>query len=536
MNVAYDGLWLGTLFISLAIANVFVFLHYLHMFQLNGYKPRVQLRWLAGNKRDWLKKNGAAFAGFAAALLVSLTPAPKGLVLLLALLYVNAVSVGYWRHPRPKKPLVYTHRVKRLLAACAVLFLLGLVTLLGSTRFRAETATAYAAAAHVLAPWLVLLANWVNSPLEKRINRWYVEDARRLLAERPGLTTVGVTGSWGKTSTKFFLYKLLSLKYNVLMTPENFNTTLGVVRALREGLRPFHEVFICEMGARNPGDVAEICELVRPKFGVITSIGPQHLESFKTLENVVKTKFELADAVSGQSGGTVFLNLSSEPVRGEYARRRDNVPAAVSFGFAEDCGYRAAGIYVSEEGSSFILRFPDGTETPFKTRLIGEHNVANILAAVAVADRLGVARSALAAAVQRLESVPHRLQLIRGGRDLVIDDAYNSNAVGAKAALDALALFDGCKILVTPGMVELGERQDELNRALGVQAAAVCDFVALVGSRQTVSVRKGLMDAGFPQEKIFAAERLNQALAWVAGLNPEKRKVILLENDLPDNY
>jgi UDP-N-acetylmuramoyl-tripeptide--D-alanyl-D-alanine ligase len=526
-------LGLGALFVSLVFAHGFALARYLHMFQLNGYKLGVQLRWIARNKGDYLKKSGAGLTAIAVCLTAS--GVARGLALFLVLVYVNTVSVIYWKRPRPKKPLVYTNRVKRLLATHTVLFILGLVALSLAFHVGMEGLTAYMASMYALTPWFALLADWVNSPLEKRINRWYVEDARRLLTER--LLVVGVTGSWGKTSVKFFLSKLLSLKYNVLMTPENFNTTLGVVRALRERSRPFHEVFVCEMGARNPGDVAEICELVRPALGVITSIGPQHLESFKTLENVARTKFELADAVGRRPGGAVFLNLSSEPVRVERARRNwDGGPEAISFGFAEDCDYRAAGIRVSEEGTSFVLRFPDRMEILFETRLIGEHNVTNILAAVAVADRLGVARDALAAGVRRLESVPHRLRLIRSGDDIVIDDAYNSNAVGAKAALDALALFNGCKILVTPGMVELGERQDELNRTFGTQAGAVCDFAALVGGRQTASVRQGLKDAGFPQEKIFTAERLEQALAWVASIKSETRKIILLENDLPDNY
>jgi UDP-N-acetylmuramoyl-tripeptide--D-alanyl-D-alanine ligase len=139
--------------------------------------------------------------------------------------------------------------------------------------------------------------------------------------------------------------------------------------------------------------------------------------------------------------------------------------------------------------------------------------------------------------VRRLEGVPHRLQLIRSGRDLLIDDAYNSNAAGAKAALDVLAMFDGYKILVTPGMVELGARQDELNEKFGAQASEVCNFVVLIGKRQTKSLLKGLTDASYPENRIFVAEGLNEGLAKVAELDAfGMQKIILLENDLPDNY
>ncbi len=142
-----------------------------------------------------------------------------------------------------------------------------------------------------------MLADRMNAPMEKAINKKYIGEAKKIIEGMPELKVIGITGSYGKTSVKFYVEKLLSVKYNVLATPENYNTTLGVVRAIRERLLPTHEVFVCEMGARNVGDISEICELVRPSIGVVTSIGPQHLESFKTIENVVKTKFELIDSL-----------------------------------------------------------------------------------------------------------------------------------------------------------------------------------------------------------------------------------------------
>ena len=130
-----------------------------------------------------------------------------------------------------------------------------------------------------------------------------------MLQSCSNITVIGITGSYGKTSVKFYLNKLLSAKYNVLMTPESFNTPLGVVKTIRTSLKATHEIFICEMGAKNINDIKEICDIVHPKHGVITSIGPQHLESFKTVENVVKTKFELADAID--KNGMVFLNYEN---------------------------------------------------------------------------------------------------------------------------------------------------------------------------------------------------------------------------------
>ena len=161
----------------------------------------------------------------------------------------------------------------------------------------------------------------------------------------------------------------------------------------------------------------------------------------------------------------------------------------------------------------------------------------NITGAIAVSHTLGISMTELKPQVRRLECVPHRLQLIDKGNALVIDDAYNSNPSGTKAALDTLALITGFKILVTPGMVELGTKQDECNYIFGKNAAEVCDFVILVGKRQTESIKRGLDDAAYPADKIFIADNIGEALTKAYGLNShEQKKIILLENDLPDNY
>jgi UDP-N-acetylmuramoyl-tripeptide--D-alanyl-D-alanine ligase len=210
---------------------------------------------------------------------------------------------------------------------------------------------------------------------------------------------------------------------------------------------------------------------------------------------------------------------------------------SVSFALSPGADYAALDIRVSVSGSSFRVDLPGaGCRRRFDTRLIGKHNVRNLLAAIAVADRLGVDPDDMVLAVRRAEPVPHRMQIVRAGGMTLIDDAYNSNESGAEVALETLALFEGLKILVTPGMVELGKEQDDCNRRFGRRAAAVCDFVALVGERQTKSVREGLRDGGFPDEKVFAAPTLERAFARIAELGAAEPKVVLLENDLPDNY
>ena len=494
-----------------------------HMFQLNAYKPEVQLPWLKRNfLTGYLPRHGLAVVVLLGAAIFS--PTGAGLS---ALIFFGGQA--YLNRPRPaKKAFVPTARVKRMMAANLVLTIL---LLAASLAWGGAWLTVIPALLILAAPLMMLLANAVNSPLEKAINQWYINDAKRILAARPDLVVIGVTGSYGKTSTKHFLTKLLSAKYNVLMTPESYNTTLGVVKTIRTLLKPTHQIFICEMGARNTGHIKEICDLVKPRHGVITSIGPQHLETFKTQENIINTKFELAEALPDD--GVAFLNYDNEFIRGRgYTRRK------ITYGsMCTDCDYQARETRVSSRGSSFSTQLAAGESRVFETRLIGAPNVENLIGSIAVADYLGVPADDLAISIRRLESVPHRMQLINRGGTIIIDDAFNSNQNGARAALEALARFDGYKILATPGMVELGPAQDQYNYEFGVQAAGVCDFVILAGARQTKSIWEGLKSAGYPEERIFVAESLKLIFEKIAALDSGGRqKVVLLENDLPDNY
>jgi UDP-N-acetylmuramoyl-tripeptide--D-alanyl-D-alanine ligase len=501
-----------------------------HMHQLCSYKAGMWMRRLRENfVREYLCRRVCV------PFLIAASLAGPGRLAGLAWGFLCASQTALDWPRRAKKPLVFTGRMKRMLASHALLAAGAVACAFrGPPPWRGVSA----AALLLLTPLFVLLSNLLNAPVERAINRRYIEDAKRVLRGMPRLIVVGVTGSYGKTSVKNFLRSLLSPKYNVAMTPESYNTTLGVVRAVRE-LSPIHEVFVCEMGARNVGDVKEICDIVKPRYGVITAVGPQHLESFGTIERVLKAKFELADALP--EDGAAFLNRDDERIR---AKEREKMKArVVSYGLSPGADYAASDIRVSASGSSFRVALPGaGRHCRFETKLIGKHNVRNLLAAIAVADRLGVDPDDMVLAVRRIEPVPHRTQILRaggnpaGGNMILIDDAYNANESGAEAALETLALFEGLKILVTPGMVELGKEQDGCNRRFGRRAAEVCDFVLLVGKRQTQSVAEGLRDGGFPDEKVFAAPTLEWAFEKIAELGAGSPKVILLENDLPDNY
>lgn len=501
--------------IAFLLAISFIIVDNMHFFQLNSYKPVTQKLWLKKNSKKVIIPVIFAVASFAFYFVFKLSFIPMAILGLLSF------------PKKAKKPLVYTPRVKRMLLTSSVLILIPVAILCFiSTTY----ATALQAIYLALSPVMVLIANFINKPMEKHINNGYINDAKRILANCPDLKIIGITGSYGKTSVKYYLHTLLQAKYNVLMTPESYNTPMGVVKTIRGSLKSTDEIFICEMGARWVGDIKELCDIVHPQHGVITSIGPQHLESFGSLDNVKNTKFELADSLGND--GYLFLNGNDENIKDHGCKR-----PYISYTVEGDGDYNAHDITVNSKGTTFTVTTKNGESEDFSTRLIGRHNVLNIVGAIAIAHTFGIPLKMLKGQVRKLEGVPHRLALTHSNGITLIDDAYNSNPSGSKAALDALALFDGYKIIVTPGMVELGEKQFELNKEFGKQMAKVCDYVVLVGENQAPPMAEGLKDAGYDENKIFVASTIQQALSHVYALNSKgKEKIILLENDLPDNY
>ena len=523
--------------------------YYTHMLQLSSYQFQGYFRFLKSNiARDifhvlfLILLLPVFFADFE-------DPLVPALMMLGAVGIFTGLVISYI--PRQaKKKFVVTDRVKRLFVTYIVLFLVAVIIIpllipvsgQGDDHVIAKTVVIITAGTLYvgLLPLVTALANLINKPVEQRINRYYIDDAKRMLSENKNLRIIGITGSYGKTSVKYYLTTLLSEKYSVLMTPESYNTPMGVVRTIREHLKPTHEIFVCEMGARHLHDIKEITDIVNPDDGILTSIGPQHLETFHSIDNIISTKYELLDAVDekeksqGKEEGKhlKFVNGDNEIIRNNM-----KYSDAITYGVSEGCDFRATDIKVDSSGTTFRVTTPSGESDEFSTRLVGEHNVQNIVGAIAASYSLGVPLNKLRMGVRRLQSVPHRLELNKHGNVAILDDAYNSNPTGAKVALDTLALFDGSvKILVTPGMVELGEKEEEYNKEFGKQAAAVCDYIILVGEKNSPAIKAGALEAGFDAEKIFVKDNLNQATALMYEIDAGREKVILLENDLPDNY
>lgn len=431
---------------------------------------------------------------------------------------------GFLHKQKAKKKFVLTARMKRLYAAAGIL-IVGCGLLLGLL-------PAVAFCLFAVLPLITYAAGWLMQPLEKAVSDYYLNDAKQKLNERGDLIKIGITGSYGKTSTKFILASILSEKYNVLATPASFNTPMGLTRVIREQLKPEHEVFLAEMGARHVGDIDELVELVHPGYGLITSVGPQHLETFGSIETVASTKYELVRGLPHD--GVAFF--ASDDAYVDQLYRATSIKKYLTGVCAPDADMTADHITAGPSGSTFRLVDNRKNESVIcVTRLLGLHNISNIVLACAVARELGLTMKEIASGVSRIEPIEHRLQLMNNGSITIIDDAFNSNPVGSKMALNVLKDFGGRHIIVTPGMVEQGERESSINKDFGRSIAEVCDEVILVGRKHTLPIREGLSEKQFPEMKIHTVSNLDEASS-VLGQICRAGDTVLFENDLPDNY
>ena len=522
--------------LAAALTSAWVARYYLHMLQLESYQLDGYIRWLRKNHDKHLGGTltigvGATVAYFVLWLLLRVfmkdgaSRVVAGVVTLIGFA-LAAFMLDRRLHSQPeKKPIAYTPRMKRLYAC------LGAIALAAAALLTAVGIPAYIL--FVGAPYLALAAGGAMAPVEKAVNNHYLNDARQKLEARPDLIRIGITGSYGKTSTKFILATILSEKYDVLATPASFNTPMGLTRVIRERLEDHHQVFIAEMGARHVGDIRELVDLVHPTLGLITSVGAQHLETFGDIATVANTKFELIEGLPRD--GLAFFASDGGEVDKLYARANGKKFLTGTRGMRLDM--KAEDIAVDQNGSSFTLKDGvTGEKVACGTKLLGRHNIGNIVLACCAARQLGLSMEEIARGVSKIEPVEHRLQLLPGASGMtVIDDAFNSNPVGAKAALDVLAAFEGRHVIVTPGMVEQGEMEDEINRQFGAQMVGKVDEAILVGKRHTQPIVEGLRAAGMAPEHIHVTGSLEEATG-VLGKIGQVGDVVLFENDLPDNY
>ncbi|HXR20968.1 MAG TPA: UDP-N-acetylmuramoyl-tripeptide--D-alanyl-D-alanine ligase [Acidimicrobiales bacterium] len=513
---ALDALGLVLAVCALALA----YLRWLRVAQREHYLPGYTVRfarrwWGSGTFNRLLGVIGVAGA------VVSVWWAPA---LFAAIAAPAAGPIGLALRGKTSK-LVWTGRLRRLTIVSSVMAALPIAAIGALAGLRGAASTAAFAA--LGAPVLVDLALWATRAPEARLLAPYVARASQRLRS-VGPRVVAITGSYGKTTTKGYVAHLVGGAMSVVASPANFNNTAGLARALNDHLATGTQVFVAEMGTYGPGEIAAMCEWVTPEVAVITALGPVHLERMGSLENIAEAKAEILEKARAAIVNVDYPLLEQLAQKAEEEgktvwRCSSNGPLADVTVTSEDGGFRVRVKHFSAEMDLVIAAAP-------------AVDPGNVACAVAAALSLGVPAEIVASRLESLPGAPHRRTPQRASNGAsVIDDTYNANPAGAKAALGLLgttAAPDGKKVVVTPGMVELGPVQARENANFAASAGAVATQLLVVGRTNARALLGGARAAGLPARYV---RNRPAAVAWVsANLGPGD--AVLYENDLPDHY
>ena len=537
--------------VIMAVVNMF-FMNYLgrkfmQIIQQSGYVYADYIKWVRRRDNIYVTRIDMVVMLSVLAYLIysiALSFLPAAVISATAFVFYVLFMALYIRSDfrrKSKCPLVFTTRLMRIYITYSLLFFVfSMLLLVGCTMLGylikgndilLRVRYCLLCLSPLLVEVFVPLANAINAPMERANNRKYVEKCKKKLAEHPDLIKIGITGSYGKTSVKEILKTVLSEKYNVLATPLSYNTPLGICKTVKK-LNDSHDVFIAEMGARHEGDIKELCDIVKPDNGIINGVIEHHMETFLSLSQIKKTKSELIRGV--KDGGTVVLTTDNEHTLSMLDDCKNVNAVLAGVNTAPNPYVYATDIKVGGYGSTFTLHIGDKT-VACSTVLLGEHNVSNILLAAALCDKLGLSPEEIAAGVARVRPVAHRLEVVRNANGVtVIDDSYNSNVNGTKAAIEVFGGFEGRKIIITPGMVELGRVEDHENFELGKRLAGKVDVAILVGVH-AYPIRDGLLSMDQPIGSIHMAKDLDDAVDYYKTISASG-DVVLFENDLPDKF
>ncbi len=438
----------------------------------------------------------------------------------------NRFFSWWFKHPltfstSQKKPLIHTFKIKLILS---VTFLL----CLGIVYFVSFPINLLVTLIFGFEPFPLLILSLILIKPYEIIRRFLaIEDCRQKILQHPHLTVIGITGSYGKTSTKDFLYEILVRQKQTLKTPKSYNTVFGIIKTVNLQLHKKLEYFICEMGAYVRGEIKELTHMIPINYAILNAVGTQHLERFGSLINTTLAKFEIIDAVKPENA---LVNLDNKYIR-EHLQlpRYKNVKTFSLENPEADFFIREKKI--DRDGLSFILIYQE-KPYPFRTKLFGTSNLINLTAAIGMSFVLGLDPKTIQEAVKEIIPSPHRLELVKMGEATLIDNAFSSNEEGFTRIIYDLKSLPGKKALITPGIVELGKDTALVHEKIGSLANEVFDQVVLVGkSERTAGLARGLGD----KVKISYIE--NNSSVWpTIGALSKTYDWILLENDLPDNF
>lgn len=496
---------------------------YLHIFQQEEYDEGRFLNWMFGNLAFDKRMSAVLFLAMTAWLF---TPFFVSAFIVVAgfagLAYIE-------RDPRKvsKKKLAMTQRAARIyfIALCLSLF--------SSLWIAFMPLPLFWLAPVQLLPFALVVANVLLAPFEKNVQKKFHDEAYAKI-RRVKPTVIGVTGSFGKTSVKHILGHILQSAAPTLVTPGSVNTPMGIARIVREDLEERHKYFIVEMGAYGPGSIDRLCKLTDPDLGIITAIGHAHYERFKSLETVAATKYELAATVLHNSG-EMIVHEKTLAFPAAQAARAAKPSSFIVCGESKGCDLVINDAHQDEKGLDVTVTFRNEIAV-LRAPLYGLHHAQNMALAFAAARALNIPADRITTALKSVPQIAHRLEVKRQGGNILIDDAYNSNPQGFRAALELLGALggNGRKILITPGMVELGAVHDEAHYQIGQIAGEVCDVALIVAAQRIPTFVEGFKERG-GNKILLQVPNFSSAQEWLTK-NGQNDDVILIENDLPDLY
>ena len=520
-------------------------------FQIEEYMNGRYLIWLFRKPEFLLPRRSIAAAFIASIISVVMSEAPGSFVPMLILAAGSLIAVWPAREAPVKKRFNATSRARRLLgtaftvslAASLIAFWLASQIATLSDRLTGPALVMSGLLVFLMVPLLLVIANIMMIPVEEFMRRRFMSRAQAIMqAVQPRV--IGVTGSYGKTTTKNYIRDFLNLRYRAYATPKSYNTLMGLSLAINNDLARDYsiEYFVAEMGMYKPGEIARLCAFTPPQIGVVIEVGPQHLERAGSIENIARAKYELIEGTAPDGLG--IFNWDNPYTRAMYERgypaHRIAVSTLADPANAPADGPRLIASEIEEDlnGLRFTL-FDRQTQeqVSIETSLYGRHNVMNILLAAAVALHEGIPLRDIALRARMLQAAESRLVKQQTSNGItIINDAYSANPVGAANALKVLGMHQtGKRVLITPGMVELGGLQESENYELGKTAAQYASTIILVGSQQSAPIHAGALAAGFPKDQLHTVETLAEAVSWYQ-TNLGVGDTVLFLNDLPDTY
>ncbi|MCL2850927.1 MAG: UDP-N-acetylmuramoyl-tripeptide--D-alanyl-D-alanine ligase [Firmicutes bacterium] len=532
----------------------------MQIFQQCGYKVYRYVDWMIGNrKHSFLVRlfilTFITFAGMAMLNILTYRNTDIPYLALLGLLFYLGISVLFCiivLEKKSKIPLKYTPRIKRQYIVIFILsgFLTYLLLWLGNEIIGHWLYFSLIALTPFLLPYIIIATKYILFPIEFAIRTHFIRIARNKL-HQPAyshVVRVGITGSYGKTSCKNILARMLEEKFfkeentqrisQVASSPASFNTPLGFAKTVNEVLLPHHKIMVFEMGLRYKRDIKILAGLFRPQHGILTAIGSQHIETMGSLEAIKAEKAELINAIP--ENGIAVLNGNSPrcvEVFNESNLVNKCLTKVISSPDANlpQFSTTATNISVSKDGCKFTLNL-DNKSVECTSKLLGAHNIENILMCATMAYKLGVSLGQIAIAVADLKPTSHRLELVEGPTGIIIlDDSYNASEQGTRAALNVLSLFDGKKVVQTPGIVEQGKQSYQTNFAYAKEIAKIADAVIVINETNKQAILDGLETENFDKEQIYTVANLDQAKELYGQLL-KPGDCLLIANDLPDNF